>query len=356
LVKTLHPIDTISSRISQADDRVVRLARVVETERHGRQSSLLDPALATARALAEPLGFPPLAAAVVPGDHVAIVVDTAVPCAAAVVRGVVDELHRSGINDDAISIVTTYAEFGQRCRDELENAAGSAIHSVTHDPHDETNLCFLGLPKKREPLLVNRTIYDADIVLPIGCARLDNRGAYDVLFPSFAGAEAVDRYRTPARHDSDAAHADMLRETNEAGWLIGAPLVIQVVPGAGETVASVVAGDPQAVAKRSAELCREQWSLASPQRASLVVAILGGPAAAQTWENVGRALAAAERLVAEEGAIAICSNLDEPPGESLGRLIGSSDLYAAERRISHDHAADSWPAWRLARALQRGSV
>ena len=26
------------------------------------------------------------------------------------------------------------------------------------------------------------------------------------------------------------------------------------------------------------------------------------------------------------------------------------------RKISHDHDADSWPAWQLARALQRGPV
>lgn len=356
MVKTLHPIDTISSRISQADDRVVRLVRAENGAANGRDLAPLDPAAATARALAEPLDFPPLIAAIVPGDRVAIVVDAAIPYAAAIVRGVVDELHRAGIDDDAISIVTTGSEFGQRCRDDLENSASSAIRSVTHDPDDETNLCFLGIPKKREPLLVNRTIYDADVVLPIGCARIDNCGAYDGLFPSFAGAEAVDRFRTPARHESDAARADMLRETNEAGWLIGAPLVIQVVPGAGDTVASVVAGDPQAVAERTAELCRDQWLFASPQRASLVVANISGPAAAQTWNNIGRALAAAERLVAEDGAIAVCSNLGEPPGESLGRLIGSSDLDAAERKISHDHAKDSWTAWRLARALQRGPV
>jgi hypothetical protein len=65
---------------------------------------------------------------------------------------------------------------------------------------------------------------------------------------------------------------------------------------------------------------------------------------------------AAERLVEEDGAIAICTNLDEPPGPSLGRLIGSSDLAATGRKISHDHSDDSWPAWQLARALERGPV
>jgi len=87
-----------------------------------------------------------------------------------------------------------------------------------------------------------------------------------------------------------------------------------------------------------------------------MIATLSGGPEVQTWESVGRALATAENLVAEGGAVAICSNLGEPPGHSLGRLIGNADLEAAERRIMHDHDSDSMPALRLARALQRGPV
>jgi hypothetical protein len=61
-------------------------------------------------------------------------------------------------------------------------------------------------------------------------------------------------------------------------------------------------------------------------------------------------------VLTEDGAIAICSNLDEKPGHSLGRLMGTPDLDASARKVFHDHDADSWPAWHLARALQRGPV
>jgi hypothetical protein len=40
----------------------------------------------------------------------------------------------------------------------------------------------------------------------------------------------------------------------------------------------------------------------------------------------------------------------------LGRLIGSDDADATARKIFHDHDADSWAAWQLTRALQRGPV
>ena len=64
----------------------------------------------------------------------------------------------------------------------------------------------------------------------------------------------------------------------------------------------------------------------------------------------------AEQLVVDGGAVVICSNLSVPPGRSLGRLIGNPDLDRLIRKIANEHDIDSWPAWQLARALQRGPV
>src|SRR5262249_44723296 len=61
-------------------------------------------------------------------------------------------------------------------------------------------------------------------------------------------------------------------------------------------------------------------------------------------------------LVSEDGAVAICSDIESPPGPALGRLVNNSDWESVERDVRNDHAPDSWPAWQLARALQRGPV
>jgi nickel-dependent lactate racemase len=253
-------------------------------------------------------------------------------------------------------VVTRDAATSQLCREALSQLDELAVQFVVHDPDDERELCLVGMTKRHGPLLVNRAIFDADVILPIGCARLDSHGVYDSLFPRFSNSEALARFRGPFEQDSPAAIAELIRETDEAGWLIGAPLVVEVVPGENETAAHIVAGELHSVAEKAQQLCREKWIFKSDQRTSLVIATLTGGAQAQTWNNVGRALAAAERLVADDGAVAICSNLEQPPGESLGRLIGTSDLAAAERRLLRDHAEDSRPAWQLARALQRGPV
>lgn len=355
MVKTLHALDAISARIGQGGGRRVCLWRDGDND-EAVEGVPTDVAAAVIHALAEPLELPPLADATVPGDRVAITVDSAVPCAAEIVRGAVEAAASAGVDRDAISIVSTSAELVELCRAKLADNDTDDVPFVIHDPDDEQSLCLVGVTERREPLLLNRTIFDADLVAPIGCARLGGCGVFDSLFPRFSSAAAVERFRTPASYVSPAARAAQSRETDAAGWLIGVPLVINVVPGPGGAVAHVVAGEPRAVARRSEQLCRRQWSLRSPRRAGLVVATVTGGPLAQTWQNVARALAAAERLVDADGAVAICSNLDRPLGESLGRLVGSSDFSVAERELLHDHAEDSRAAWHLARALARGPV
>ena len=354
MVKTLHPLGDISSRLSQSAAQRIELVRDSEPS---PAMVAVDPVEATKRALAAPLEFPPLASSVVLGDRVAIAVDGAVPCVPAVVRGVVDALSAAGIEREAISVVTADVETSRRCRAEFGEGDANAPQFVVHDPEDANNLCLVGLRKKEGPLLVNRTIYDADVVLPIGCARLEGYGVFDGLYPQFSNAEAKAPFLSPAGRDSVVDEAAKSSMTDEAGWLIGAPLILQVVPGPGETVAEVVAGEPEAVERRIEQLCGEVWSFHVSRRANLVIAALAGGAAAQTWENVARALVATERLVEEEGgAVALCTNLDQRAGESLGRLIGSTDLDKTARKLLRDHAEDSWPAFQLVRALQRGPV
>ena len=352
MVKPLHPIDEIAARIQQADGGGVALTR--EASSNGLVETL-EPAVAICRALDEPLNYPPLADGIVPGDRVAIAVDGATPQLASLVRGAVDALQHAGVDPHDVSIVAADASTSDLCRSELAEG-DSGVQFVVHDPADEKNLCMIGANKQSEMLLVNRTIFEADLVLPIGCARVGCDTAYDSLYPRFSGAATLEKYRSPDQRDAIVNRKGKRSEADEAGWLIGVPMTVQVVPGPGETVARVIVGEPQAVARRCDELCRQLWSYQSPQRVSLVVATITGGAPSQTWANVGRALDAAEHLLEAGGAVVICSNLDESPGKSLGRLIGGSDLDRMVRKIARDTEADSWSAWQLGRALQRGPV
>jgi nickel-dependent lactate racemase len=354
LVKPLHHLEEISGRLSQVDGNGVRLVHVVDGGELKVFHGGVEPAAATKQALAAPIDFPPLAAGIVPGDRLAVAVESAVPGLRGVVRGAIDSLLEAGVEPADISIVVEDEPTAEAVREEVAAETGTKV--VVHSATDENNLCLVGTMKRGEPLLVNKAIFDADVVLPIGCARVGAASAYEALFPRFSNAVMLEKYRSPAQREAVAYRIGKQSEVDEAGWMIGVQMIIQVVPSASEEVAYVLAGEPQSVARRGEEMCREQWLWQSPQRVGLVIATVTGDSLAQTWANVGRALAAAESVLDEEGAIAICSNLDDKPGHSIGRLIDCGDLDLAARKIFRDHDADSWPAWYLARALQRGPV
>ena len=88
----------------------------------------------------------------------------------------------------------------------------------------------------------------------------------------------------------------------------------------------------------------------------MVVATIEGGAAQQTWSNVARALSAARRAVAYEGAIALCTELATPPGEALMQLAHAEDLDVVVESLRDAQASDAAAAWEVARCLQRGTV
>ena len=162
-------------------------------------------------ALGEPLGLPPLTQCVAPGDRVAIAVGHGLPAPAPLVSGVIAALRAAGIELPRVRVVTA----GRRDATSLESGLASEIERGVqvefHDPNDDDALCFAGLAKGDRPLMVNRTVFDADVVLPVsvessaeGASTDEAGGAYDGLFPDFFDKQTIERFRK-VRTVNDAA-------------------------------------------------------------------------------------------------------------------------------------------------------
>ena len=244
---------------------------------------------------------------------------------------------------------------------------------------------------------MSRRLLDADVVVPIGCVRLDDvlgyGGARATLYPTFADKEAQLRCRTavngasaghkggpgskrlfrravdesapsrrPAKRrtgrasgDSDSAPISQ-SEADHVAWLLGVAFAIQVVPARADDVLHVLAGRVDEVVKRGRRLCREAWAFEVPNRASLVVAAIDGDAAQQTWDNVGRAVAAAQRLVQPNGTIALCTELTDAPGPALSAAAKAESWEQAQRQIQKQKTPDIPTAKQWARALEVARV
>jgi nickel-dependent lactate racemase len=320
-----------------------------------------DPVAAVAAALADPLNFPALSRAVVPGDRVVLALDGGVPQSAAAVAAVVHTLMEGRIEPHDITILRTMAD-ARAGLDPVVLLAPhirEAIRVEVHDPSDTKSLAYLAASKDGQPIYFNRTICDADVVLPIGAVRLDwslgYAGIHGGLFPTFSNDATQQRFCTAAA-DWAAQQRRHREEADEAAWLLGVQFTLQIVPGPRNSVLHVLAGDANTVNDRGRQLCEMAWHYRIPRRASLVVATIEGGEDQQTWENFARALFAASRAVADDGAIVLCTELQCQPGPALKRLASPAGIDAAMRAIRREHTADAVSASLLAEAQQRARV
>jgi hypothetical protein len=302
---------------------------------------------ATFEALQRPNDFPPLDAAIVPGDHVAIAVDPNVPGVVEVLMGALKAIKQTEAGEvdviigDEASDVTMLA---------IRAAVGDLAHVYRHSASERASLRYLGADESADPIYLNRRLVDADFVLPIMSARpLDAVGGHDLtgIFPAFADSASRRRYRD--RLDSTASEKANLQlgtatdPTLEPAWLLGVQIIISVLARACGDVGQVVAGTPDAIRKilKPTHRLPDEFPPAAP----LVIASLDGDQQQQTWANAARAVAAASRFVEANGTIVLWSAINEPP---TGRLLGLSNEFSDEPPSDEPQSVsdnDDFPQW-----------
>ncbi|HEX5445342.1 MAG TPA: lactate racemase domain-containing protein [Pirellulales bacterium] len=327
-----------------------------------RGAAVRDPAAAVQRAVREPLDFPALRQATVPGDRIVLALDRGVPRAAEAIAAVTSYLVEEGSEADHITILqsTSDAMDHDDPRRLLPHDWRDEVALEVHAPDVSGKLALLGSSREGKPVYLNRTLLDADLVVPVGCLRCERSpgyyGRYGGLYPTFSDAKTQQRFRKPAKNESRRNGSAQRAEIDEIGWLLGTQFTVQVLPGPRDEWLDVLAGEIRQVFDVGARRCADAWTYEVPRRASLVIASVSGGPGQQTWDNVGRALAAASEAASPGGAIALCTELAAEPGPAVASLANVDDLGGALRRIRRDAESDALPAGALARALEDAKI
>lgn len=307
---------------------------------------------AVVRAMHEPVGLPPLSRCFTQDDQIAVALGAGVPQVDSVLRGVLTGLAEANIEPRQVTIVTATVE--PTLATGLADAVDAGLRIERHDPADEDNLCFAGVDDRDEPLRINRRLFEADVILPVTCGHAPGHpaahGAYGDVYPTFGDAAALRRLaKTNSRptHDSDA---------ERAGWVLGALLALQVVPGPRGGVAQVFAGEAHEVDREAARCCQQAWAARVDSPTSLVVITLATDPERQTWGTLATALDAASPLVAANGAIAVVTQLAAAPPQALIELADADDPDHALHRLRSKNDPDLLIATSMAAALQRGPL
>ena len=357
-----NPSVAMKTTLRYGDDSSLTLElageRLISTCGTPQSQPIADVAAAVDRALAEPIEFPTLASAVLPGDKVAVVLTQTVPQAAIIVARLVDALVAIGVDPADIALVRADSDESDEPLCLLPDDVRGSIVATLHDPSDRGALGYVAAAANGDPIYINRTIYDADLAITIGALRVESpqvtHDIYSGVYPTFSDAPTLNRYRS-LKAAEPKEHERLRKAADEASWLVGTPFTIQVVPGPGDTILQILAGETRAVFREGRRHCDESWRQSIPRRADLVIGTITGRQH-QTWENVARALADAAHSVREGGAIAVCTDLAEEPGEALKRIAGADDPAAALGTIGKHKPRDLPAAAEIVRALDRGKV
>jgi nickel-dependent lactate racemase len=323
-----------------------------------------NPSSEVKRALADPLDYPQLTQCILPGDHVVVALERGVPQAAEVVGAIVRCLVEVGVDPDGLTVLRTQSDAEAGLGDPapwIDPAVRERLTLVTHDPNARPSLAYLAATESGEPIHLNRVLTDADVVLPVGCVQGREAGRFrsvaSHVYPSFSDQRTLLRFREVESRAARAAQRKQLaQEVRHVGWLLGLTFSIQIVPGPGDQILHVLAGELATVHRRARQLYEAAWRCTVPRRARLVVAAIEGGADRQTWHEIGRAVAAAGALVEDGGTIAICSDLVSAPGPALQRLAAAPSRQEALRQIRKEKPADALPAAQLAQALGRAKL
>ncbi len=308
--------------------------------------ALTDPAAAVRAALEKPLDYPPLRRALTPDDHVAIVVDEGLPHLVELLVPILEHVGQAGVAPEAITLICSPPSSGQAWVEDLPDAFQD-VRVEVHQPGDRRQLSYLATTRRGRRVYLNRSVVDADQAVLVARRRYDPllgyAGGECALFPALADeatlTELSDKFdaRPPCR-----TPRLLQREAAEVAWLLGAPFLVQVIEGLGDTLADVVAG-PVDSSGQGRQLLDQRWRVEVERRPDVVIATLSGAPGRLTLDDFGRAFLSASRVVQPRGQIVLLT-------DSAPALTGSFELFrrlddpaaalkALEEQRSPDHAA-----------------
>jgi hypothetical protein len=287
-------------------------------------STCNDVAGQTHEALQNPLEFPSIESAIVPGDRVALAVDPNVPQLSEVITGILKTLAMTEAGD--IDIVF-WGEALESVVESVREIAGDRTTLEVHDSEKRESLRYLAADVDATPIYLNRRLVDADFVLPLVASRtVDAASKNDVsgVFPAFADSLTRRKHRR-RMNDADAANAN--DEIAQIPWLLGVHMIVAVSVNENGDVGEVLAGTTDAIRGHlhATTTGQTEADQGLPQSGELVLASVTGDKNQQTWTNAARALAAAIRNVTSGGTIVLWTSMDQIPTGPLARLDDFDD-------------------------------
>jgi nickel-dependent lactate racemase len=309
--------------------------------------------------LENPTGYPALRLALTPDDHVAIVLDPGVPQLDVLLTVLMEHLAKADIESSAVTLVVADEPTGLGWR-ELLGSWKDQLELEIHDSCNRDRLSYLAATQKGRRVYINRTVVDADQVVVLARAGYDwsrgFTGATTAIFPALSDQATRQEFAALSESFADGKAAEMfLQEGEESAWLLGAPFFIQVIEGAGDAVAQIVAGASNSLDEGHKQV-EAFWSFPEDHEASLVIAQVTGAPERLGLPELAAAAAKAASFVESDGVLAIVFPSRFELDEAMQVVCSASDAVDAVKGLHRQKARDPGAALQWLSAVGRARV
>ena len=288
---------------------------------------LPDESAALREALRRPIGSPPLAALVKPGDKI-VVVHTDITRATpnhVILPVVLAELEEAGISSDDITLLNGLGTHRKQTDAELRAMLGDQVvdnyRCLQHDCHDDANLVALGETNLGHPVRINRRYMAADARILTGFIEPHFFAGYSggpkAILPSLAGKESV-----------FTNHGRVMIADPKATWGIteGNPIweemrdvaqrtdptfLLNVTLNERREITGVFAGDMLQAHARGCAFVKENAMVAVDEPYDMVVTTNSGYPLDQNLYQAVKGMSAAAQIVRPGGAIVIAAACED---------------------------------------------
>jgi len=316
-----------------------------------------------------PIGQEPLEQWVKPKDRIMIVSDdnTRLTPADRIIPPLLDRLNAAGIPDDRIECIMALGTHRYMTEAEMAAKVGKHVYRrirvFNHEWRDPNVLVDLGASSQGTPLLVNRAVAEADVVIGLGAVVPHHipgfSGSSKIIQPGVCGARTTAETHLlscSSGGDSLLGIADnpVRRDMDDMADRVGMNTIFNVVMDSQGGVVGVFFGDMRAAFKAGVEMARDIYGVAYHEVPDIVVAN-SYPCDLDFWQS-HKAQYPAQRMVRAGGTIIVCTPAPEGVSPVHTDLLdftawSSKEIKTAYRggRIKNGVAAALAIAWAMVR-------
>lgn len=235
------------------------------------------------KALASPIGTPPLYELVRPGQKVIIISDdnTRLTPTKEIVPLLLDELNKAGVPDSDVKVTISSGTHRPMTEAEIDDKYGEPVLSrvaiLTHNYKDPDNLVDYGTTERGTRILVNRQVIEADMRIAVGNIIPHHpsgwSGGAKAVLPGTAGEATVAQMhflgsRYPALGKIDTP---MRQEMEDFAQKIGLDFIVNTILNRHGQLVDVVAGHFIDAHRVGVKKSREVYGLPIPELADMTI-------------------------------------------------------------------------------------